>query len=134
MKNENIARDPIGYKGELRERLIREKIGVWSVVKVSRGNSVYEGVVLPRSEHTAEDYLVVKVDTGYNIGVKITDECKLKEIGYQKGTYRLPEVKAKIGKDVMYRISFDDFNLYVSVTGQNPKICELLVIKIGKWS
>ena len=45
-----------------------------------------------------------------------------------------PNVKAKIGKDVMYRISFDDFNLYVSVTGHNPKICELLVIKIGKWS
>lgn len=45
-----------------------------------------------------------------------------------------PMVNAKIGKDEMYRISFDDFNLYVSVTGQNPKICELLVIKIGKWS
>jgi mRNA-degrading endonuclease RelE of RelBE toxin-antitoxin system len=45
-----------------------------------------------------------------------------------------PAVKAKIGNDVMYRISFDDFNLYVSVTGQNPKICELLFIKIGKWS
>jgi mRNA-degrading endonuclease RelE of RelBE toxin-antitoxin system len=44
-----------------------------------------------------------------------------------------PKVKAKIGKDVMYRISFDDFNLYVSVIGKNPKICELLVIKIGKW-
>jgi mRNA-degrading endonuclease RelE of RelBE toxin-antitoxin system len=44
-----------------------------------------------------------------------------------------PKVKAKIGKDVIYRISFEDFNLYVSVIGENPKICELLVIKIGKW-
>lgn len=44
-----------------------------------------------------------------------------------------PRVKAKIGKDVVYRISFDDFNLYVSVIGKNPKICELVVIKIGTW-
>ena len=43
-------------------------------------------------------------------------------------------VNAKIGKDEMYRISFDDFNLYVSVTGQSPRICELLLVKIGKWS
>ncbi|CAB1070473.1 hypothetical protein D1AOALGA4SA_933 [Olavius algarvensis Delta 1 endosymbiont] len=43
-------------------------------------------------------------------------------------------VDAKIGKDEMYRISFDNFNLYVSVTGQSPRICKLLLIKIGKWS
>jgi hypothetical protein len=55
MNKEEQIRDPIGYKGELRDRLIREKIGVWSVIKVTRGDSVYEGVVLPRSEHTAED-------------------------------------------------------------------------------
>ena len=100
MKQEELVRDPTGYKGELRERLLRDKIGVWSVVKVTRGNSVYVGVVLPRSEHTAEDYLVVKVDTGYNIGVKITEECTIKEIGFQKGDYHLPEVAVKIKPDL----------------------------------
>ncbi|MBN2155038.1 MAG: Glu-tRNA(Gln) amidotransferase subunit GatD [Candidatus Lokiarchaeota archaeon] len=96
----NSVREPTGYRSKLRERLIREKIGVWSVVKVVRGNSIYEGVVLPRSEHTAEDYLVVKVDTGYNIGVKITDECKITEIGYQKGDYHLPEIDVKTKKEL----------------------------------
>ncbi|WP_457558420.1 Glu-tRNA(Gln) amidotransferase subunit GatD [Candidatus Harpocratesius sp.] len=95
-----IQKEPTGYRGKLRERLLREGIGVWSVVKVSRGNAVYEGVILPRSEHTSEDYLVIKVDTGYNVGVKITNDCTIEELGFRKGEYKLPEVKVKFKPDL----------------------------------
>lgn len=90
-----IEKDPTGYQGKLRERLINENIGVWSVVKIQKGNAIYEGVVLPRSENTSEGYLVIKVDTGYNIGVYLTDDCTMEEIGFQKGAYKLPEVEVK---------------------------------------
>jgi glutamyl-tRNA(Gln) amidotransferase subunit D len=89
---EQPIKEPEGYKGALRERLIKENIGTWSIVKIKKGNAMYEGVVLPRSEHTSEGYLVIKVDTGYNIGVSITDDCELEEIGYRKGSYQLPEI------------------------------------------
>jgi glutamyl-tRNA(Gln) amidotransferase subunit D len=90
-----MARETSGYKNELKERLIKEKVGIWSEVIVTKGSAKYEGVILPRSEHTAEGYLVLKVDTGYNIGVKITDECEIEEIGYRKGNYKLPDVDVK---------------------------------------
>ena len=89
---EQTIKEPEGYKGALRERLIKENIGTWSIVRIKKGNAMYEGVVLPRSQHTSEGYLVIKVDTGYNIGVSITDDCELEEIGYRKGSYQLPEI------------------------------------------
>ena len=38
--------DPEGYRGELRERLIREHIRTWSKVKVKKDNAIYEGLLL----------------------------------------------------------------------------------------
>ncbi|MHA1842585.1 MAG: Glu-tRNA(Gln) amidotransferase subunit GatD [Candidatus Heimdallarchaeota archaeon] len=85
-------RDPMGYKGVLRKRLETEGVGIWSQVRVVKGDAVYEGVILPRSQHTSEGYLVLKVDTGYNIGVKITDETTIVEYGYKEGKYKLPDI------------------------------------------
>ena len=96
----NVEKEPTGYQGDLRVRLIRENIGVWSEVRIQKGNATYEGVILPRSENTSEGYLVIKVDTGYNIGVSITDDCTMEEIGYRKGAYKLPEVDVKINPDL----------------------------------
>lgn len=91
----NIEKKPEGYKGKLLKRLLQEGVGVWSEVRVEKSNAVYEGVILPRSEHTSEGYLVIKVDTGYNIGVHITDDCIITEIGYKKGEYQLPEINVE---------------------------------------
>ncbi|MHA1125315.1 MAG: Glu-tRNA(Gln) amidotransferase subunit GatD [Candidatus Heimdallarchaeota archaeon] len=91
-QTEKPVRDPMGYKGVLRKRLETEGVGIWSQVRVEKGNAVYEGVILPRSQHTSEGYLVLKVDTGYNIGVKITDETSIAEYGYKEGKYKLPDI------------------------------------------
>ena len=91
-QKEKPKRDPMGYKGLLRKRLEKEGVGIWSQVRVEKGDAVYEGVILPRSQHTSEGYLVLKVDTGYNIGVKITDETSIEEYGYKEGKYKLPDI------------------------------------------
>lgn len=94
-KKQKQTRDPMGYKGKLRKRLEIEKVGVWSQVRVKKGDANYEGVILPRSEHTSEGYLVLKVDTGYNVGIKITDDTTIEEYGYKEGKYKLPDVDVK---------------------------------------
>ena len=100
MTQEAEIRDPTGYKGALRDWLVRKNIGVWSVVRVKKGNAIYEGVVLPRSENTSENYLVIKVDTGYNIGIYLTDDCSIEEIGFKKGEYKLPDVSVRMNKNL----------------------------------
>jgi len=99
-KEAKQKREPIGYKGELRKRLEKEGVGVWSEVTVKKGDATYEGVILPRSDHTSEGYLVLKVDTGYNIGVKITPDTTIKEYGYKEGKYKLPDISVKFKEDL----------------------------------
>ncbi|NHJ04772.1 MAG: Glu-tRNA(Gln) amidotransferase GatDE subunit D [Candidatus Heimdallarchaeota archaeon] len=97
---QKLIRDPIGYRGNLRKRLESEGIGVWSQVRVKKGGAIYEGVILPRSQHTAEGYLVLKVDTGYNIGVKITEDTFIEEYGYKEGHYKLPDIDVKFKENL----------------------------------
>jgi glutamyl-tRNA(Gln) amidotransferase subunit D len=83
---------PEGYRGALLERLIKQGIRTWSKVRITKGNARYEGLLLPRSEHTDDMYVTLKVDTGYNLGVLIDDDTKIEELGYQKGSYQLPHI------------------------------------------
>lgn len=99
-ENENTDINPEGYRGKLRRRLIKEGIRTWSTVNISKGNATYEGVLLPRSQHTADTYVTLKVDTGYNLGVFIDDETKIRETGYKKGHYQLPQIDVKFRKDL----------------------------------
>ncbi len=84
--------DPEGYRGKLRERLIKEGVSTWSQLKVTKNDAEYVGILLPRSQHTNDDYLALKVDTGYNLGVFIDDSVSIEIIGYKKGNYHLPHV------------------------------------------
>ena len=96
-KNEN---EPEGYRGALRERLVKEGIRTWSKVKIAKGNATYEGLLLPRSQHTADAYVTLKVDTGYNLGVLIDENTKIEETGYQKGHYQLPHIDVETKKEL----------------------------------
>jgi glutamyl-tRNA(Gln) amidotransferase subunit D len=91
---------PEGYRGALRERLVRERIRTWSKVRVTKGKAVYEGVLLPRSQHTSDFYVTLKVDTGYNLGVFVDDQTKIVETGFKKGHYQLPHVDASFKKEL----------------------------------
>jgi glutamyl-tRNA(Gln) amidotransferase subunit D len=100
MDKKNEEKEPEGYRGTLRERLVREKVQTWSKVKITKGKAKYEGVLLPRSQHTADDYVTLKVDTGYNLGVLIDKNAKIEIIGQQKGHYQLPQIDVEADKQL----------------------------------
>jgi glutamyl-tRNA(Gln) amidotransferase subunit D len=92
--------DPEGYRGALRDRLVNEGIRTWSKVKITKGKATYEGLLLPRSQHTADDYVTLKVDTGYNLGVLMDANTIIEEFGLQKGHYQLPQIDVKFKKEL----------------------------------
>ena len=81
-----------GYRGAAKEALEKHQIGVWSEVEIvnDRG-SVFAGVVLPRSENADDRHIVVKLFNGYNIGLAVDRLVKVKETGYRKAVYKIPE-------------------------------------------
>ncbi|MEM3526342.1 MAG: Glu-tRNA(Gln) amidotransferase subunit GatD [Candidatus Jordarchaeaceae archaeon] len=84
-----------GYWGFVRKKLESAKVKIWSVIEVVTPEATYKGILLPRTDIGDDKHLVLKLDTGYNIGVKITDDTTIKEIGYNPGLYAVPEIEVE---------------------------------------
>ena len=80
-----------GYKGNALEVLKKYNVRVWGQAEfeTTRGNFV--GTVLPRAENNDEQHIVLKSNTGYNIGIDIETIKSAKETGYKKANYKIPE-------------------------------------------
>jgi glutamyl-tRNA(Gln) amidotransferase subunit D len=85
--------DPLkGYRGLARERLASWNMRVWGDVRIvnDRG-SVFEGVILPRSETYDDLHIVVKLKTGYNVGLHVDRIREIEELGFKEAFYKIPE-------------------------------------------
>ena len=61
-----------GHRGLVREKIEEWGVRVWSEVRVvNDAGSVFEGVILPRSENFDEEHFVIKMATGYNVGISV---------------------------------------------------------------
>lgn len=80
-----------GYKGEALKTLKGFNVRVWGQAKIetSRGNFV--GTILPRSENDDDKHIVLKIPTGYNVGLDVANIISMKETGYKKANYKIPE-------------------------------------------
>ncbi len=90
--NETKKDELKGYKGRARAKLGELGIRVWSDVKISNdAGSVFEGVILPRSETFDDLHIVVKMKNGYNIGIHVDRVISATEVGYKEAIYKIPE-------------------------------------------
>jgi glutamyl-tRNA(Gln) amidotransferase subunit D len=80
-----------GYKGRALDVLKKYKVRVWGKVRIDTTRGVFEGTILPRSENDDDRHLVLKFKTGYNIGISIDTIQNIKELGYKKAKYQIPE-------------------------------------------
>ncbi len=81
-----------GYRGLAEKKLEEWKVRVWSDVKVlNTAGSVFRGVILPRSETFDDLHIVLKLETGYNVGIHIDRVTSIEELGYKKAVYKIPE-------------------------------------------
>lgn len=81
-----------GYKGLARRKLEEWGVRVWSEVRVVNDKgTLFEGVILPRSETFDDLHFVIKMVTGYNIGIAVDRVRKIEETGYKEAVYKIPE-------------------------------------------
>ena len=69
-----------GYKGKIRDFLISNKVDVGDLVKIT-SELTYSGILMPRYESGDESHIVLKLKSGYNIGIKFEKIEKLEKIG-----------------------------------------------------
>ena len=84
------------YSGKLLKALKSHGIDIGDRIRVKKGGEIFEGIVLPRPEGNP-DYIVLKLDSGYNTGVKYDDETRIELVrkGKKKTGKRL-EVKENL--------------------------------------
>jgi glutamyl-tRNA(Gln) amidotransferase subunit D len=80
-----------GYKGEGKELLEKNKIEIWDIVEIETDTGNYNGIVLPRSEYSAHEYIEIKLKNNYNIGIKASSINEIKKVGKQEASYKIPE-------------------------------------------
>lgn len=80
-----------GYKGDALEVLKKYHTRVWGQAEIDTTRGHFNGTILPRSENDDDKHIVVKIPTGYNIGIDIRTITGMKEVGYKKANYKIPE-------------------------------------------
>lgn len=80
-----------GYKGRALEVLKKFNVRVWGQSDIETTRGLFKGTVLPRSENDDDLHIVLKIETGYNIGIDIATITGMKETGYNKANYKIPE-------------------------------------------
>ncbi|HNX19672.1 MAG TPA: Glu-tRNA(Gln) amidotransferase GatDE subunit D, partial [Acidobacteriota bacterium] len=64
---------------------------VWCDVKVKTTRGDFEGLLLPRSETSDELHIVLKLISGYNIGLRHDTILDIVKTGYREAHYQIPE-------------------------------------------
>jgi len=75
------GRELAGYKGPLREALLAVGASVGDRIRVRKGDLVLEGILMPRPELGDQECLVIKLDSGYNVGLRFEDGVIIERLG-----------------------------------------------------
>ena len=70
-----------GYKGAALEALKKADCDVGDIIRVVSKGKTYEGILIPRSELGEGTVVIVKMKSGYNIGIRITADVKIEKVG-----------------------------------------------------
>jgi glutamyl-tRNA(Gln) amidotransferase subunit D len=75
------SEENMGYRGEALEAIKKAGCEVGDVIRISSDAKTYEGILIPRSESADNKHVVVKMKSGYNIGVRLSANVKIEKIG-----------------------------------------------------
>ena len=74
-----------GYEGNSLEFLKTKQISVGDSVKIL-ADVAYSGIIMPRYEHSDDKHIVLKLKSGYNIGLEIIKITKIEKNSYLEKT------------------------------------------------
>ncbi|MCD4681821.1 MAG: Glu-tRNA(Gln) amidotransferase subunit GatD [Bacteroidales bacterium] len=80
-----------GYKGDALAVLKKYNVRVWGQSEIETARGPFKGTILPRSENDDDQHIVLKIETGYNVGIDVTTILSMEETGYKKANYKIPE-------------------------------------------
>ncbi|MDR1793418.1 MAG: Glu-tRNA(Gln) amidotransferase subunit GatD [Bacteroidales bacterium] len=80
-----------GYKAEALAILQRFNVHVWDNAEVDTTRGHFSGKVLPRAENTDSKHIVLKLETGYNVGINIDTITDMSSTTVPQPVFQIPE-------------------------------------------
>jgi len=81
------------YRGKAREILSSLGLEDFDRIRVKKEGDVYEGILIPRPEILDDEHIIIKLDSGYNIGISLEGaEIELISKGSRRKERILPEL------------------------------------------
>ena len=134
-----------GYRGRPREALKEAGVGIGDLVRVEAGGRRYEGILMPRLESADDRHLVIKLGSGYNIGVAFDDSSRVERLGSaEKPEFRpppLPEVRPGLprvsiistGGTIASRVDYVTGGVHAAISSRDllsivPELSDIAVV------
>jgi glutamyl-tRNA(Gln) amidotransferase subunit D len=86
------------YSAEVRKIMKRGKIKEGDRILVKKNKKEYEGLLMPKIEIGNPNSLVIKIDSGYNVGIKYDKNTKIERSRSHEPRRILKEEKFELGK------------------------------------
>ncbi len=98
-----MAENPLpGYRGKLREALEAAGAEIGDQLEIEKGDQLYKGSLMPRVETSDDWHMVLKLKSGYNVGIAYLDDLVITRLGAaEKPEFKpppLPEMKPGMPK------------------------------------
>jgi glutamyl-tRNA(Gln) amidotransferase subunit D len=87
-----------GYKEKAKALLEKEKLEIWDIIQIKTAKTILEGIILPRAESAAPNFIEIKLENNYNIGIHVDEILEIKKVGKREASYKIPEKKFPINK------------------------------------
>ncbi len=82
-----------GYRGQALKFLKNAGAEIGDVIRVTKDGKSWEGILIPRSEIGDENHIIVKLKSGYNVGVRIDSTAQVEKVGAGvKPTFTSPPI------------------------------------------
>lgn len=95
-----MSEEFLGYRGDALQLLKHVKAEVGDIIRITKNGETYEGILIPRSEYGDEKHVVVKLKSGYNIGIHVTPTTKIEKVGVGAKPKFAPPPLPKQGPDL----------------------------------
>ncbi|MCW4015296.1 MAG: Glu-tRNA(Gln) amidotransferase subunit GatD [Candidatus Bathyarchaeota archaeon] len=80
-ETKGLSEEFTGYRGQTLNLLKSIGAEIGDVIRVTKGGETWEGILIPRSEIGDEHHVVIKMKSGYNVGVRIDSEAQIEKVG-----------------------------------------------------
>jgi glutamyl-tRNA(Gln) amidotransferase subunit D len=131
-----------GYRGDLRSALENVDAQIGDQIEVKVGEKHYKGSLMPRVETYDDWHLVIKLRSGYNIGLAYSSDTELKKIGtapkpefkpppLPKAEPGLPKISIiSTGGTIASRVDYVTGGVYAAMTSRDllsivPELIEI---------